>query len=128
MATLKGKTVYLYLAIACFLGLMAILVFDGYIGVYDTIILTSGERVETVAPDYWLRQSTPLPGEAQIAYYTTANQDDTLSFSYTIDNRAFSPYATISLFPSGRCARRYRTCWLSRLMSPLLPAARWTGL
>lgn len=92
MTGTKGKVVYLYLAIVCFFGLVAILIFDGYVGVYDTILLAAGERAETVVPDYWLRQGVPLPGETRIAYYTAATQGDRLDFRYEIDNRQFGAY------------------------------------
>ncbi len=80
----KHKNLYLYLALACFLGLIAIFVFDGYIGVYDTLSITAGEREEKIEPDFWLS-----PGNI---WSTSVNRGDRTAFSYEVDNRQFSGY------------------------------------
>jgi hypothetical protein len=84
----KGKrNLYLYLAIACLIGIIAIFVIDGYLGIYDTIYITTGEEERTVEPEYWLRPY----GEA---YHIGANWNEQVFFRYELDNRRFSSYST----------------------------------
>jgi len=86
----KGKrNLYLYLAIACFIGIIAIFV-DGYLGIYDTIHITTGEQEMTVKPEYWLGR---YPGEPE-AYYAGADWGKKVFFRYEVDNRRFSSYST----------------------------------
>ncbi|GAI56646.1 unnamed protein product, partial [marine sediment metagenome] len=42
------KNLFLYLTLACFFGLIAIFIVDGYLGIYDTIYVTAGEQEERV--------------------------------------------------------------------------------
>jgi len=78
---------FLYLALACFIGLIAIFVFDGYLGIYDTISITAGEREQTVAPDHWYRyRYNPSVGVVW--------GEERVFFSYEVDNRQFSGYVT----------------------------------
>lgn len=82
--TTQRKNLYLFLTIAFFLAIIAIFVFDGYMGVYDTVSMTTQEREEVIEPDYWSRdypQST----------WTTEGQD--IYFRYELDNRRFSTYS-----------------------------------
>jgi len=82
--TTQRKNLYLFLTIAFFLAIIAIFVFDGYMGVYDTVSMTTQEREEVIEPDYWSRdypQST----------WTTEGQD--IYFRYELDNRWLSSYA-----------------------------------
>ena len=51
----KGRNRFLYLSIACFAGLVAIFVADGYMGIYDTIYVTEMEYEWRIEPDYWER-------------------------------------------------------------------------
>jgi len=74
------------LALACFLGLIAIFVVDGYLGIYDTVYITAGERKEKIEPDEWLRQ------EEFEERGVSVNRDDRVSFTYEVDNRRFSSY------------------------------------
>ena len=37
----ERRNLFLYLTLACFLGIIAIFIFDGYVGIYDTIYVTS---------------------------------------------------------------------------------------
>lgn len=84
MAT-KRLNIYLYLTLACFLGLIAVFVFGGYLGVYDTIRITSGEITQTIEPDVW-RTDNP--------YWSTGiTWGDKATFQYEIDNRRFSDYS-----------------------------------
>lgn len=81
-----GKNLYLYLAIACFLALLAIFVIDGYMGIYDTVKLTAGESTQTIEPDHWYRQRyQPSTG----ALWGTR-----VFFTYKLENRRFSSYVT----------------------------------
>ena len=84
MAT-KRKNLFLYLTLACFLGLIAIFIVDGYLGIYDTIYIIAGEREEKVEPDFWLQQD----GSWSIG----VNQDEKAFFNYEVDNRQFSSYS-----------------------------------
>jgi hypothetical protein len=40
----------LYLALACFAGLIAIFIADGYLGIYDTAYVTAGEYEQEIEP------------------------------------------------------------------------------
>ncbi len=83
MAT-KRRNLFLYLTLACFLGLIAIFIVDGYLGVYDTIYITAGEYEEEIEPDVWAQQDQFWsPG---------VNQDEKIFFRYEVDNRQFSGY------------------------------------
>ena len=84
MAT-KRKNLFLYLTLACFLGLIAIFIVDGYLGIYDTIYIIAGEQEEKVEPDFWLQQD----GSWSIG----VNQDEKAFFNYEVDNRQFSNYS-----------------------------------
>jgi hypothetical protein len=88
--TIKSKR-NLYLAIACFIGIIAIFVIDGYLGIYDTIYITTGEQEMTVEPEYWLAQH---PGAPEAYYYIGAEWGEKVFFRYELDNRRFSSYAT----------------------------------
>ena len=81
----KRKNIFLYLTIACFIGIIAIFIFDGYMGIYDNIAIKTGEREEVVDPDVWVREGR---------YWAVgANWDERISFSYEVDNRRFSTYS-----------------------------------
>ena len=79
------RNLFLYLALACFVGLIAVFVVDGYIGIYDTVYVTAGEREETIEPDFWLRQEKRI-------WSVGANREGKVSFRYEVDNRRFSSY------------------------------------
>ena len=79
------KKLFLYLTLACFFGLIAIFIVDGYLGIYDTIYVTAGEQEEKVEPDFWLRQDR--------SYSVWVNQDEKVFFGYEVDNRQFSSYS-----------------------------------
>ncbi|MFH1662506.1 MAG: hypothetical protein ABH934_01085 [Chloroflexota bacterium] len=96
------KNLFLYLALACFVGLIAVFVVDGYIGVYDAVYITAGEQTWKVEADVWQRQYAtyaPVPiaetmpiEEGKGSYYMGANRDEKISFRYEVDNRKFSTY------------------------------------
>ena len=80
----KRRNLFLYLTLACFLGLIAIFVVDGYFGVYDTLSIPMGEREQEIEADQWLQWSQ---GErAEVAWGEKA------FFCYEVDNRQFSTY------------------------------------
>ena len=80
---------FLYLAIACFAGLVAIFIVDGYLGVYDTLYITVSEYEEKIEADYWERYYDDYS-----VWRTGARADEKISFRYEIDNRTFSTYLT----------------------------------
>ncbi len=82
----KPKRLFLYLAIACFAGLVAIFIVDGYMGIYDTIHITVGEREEEIKASYWER--------SDVSWWITASPSEKISFSYRIDNNQLSEYST----------------------------------
>jgi len=92
---------FLYLAIACFVGLVTIFVVDGYMGIYDTVYVTVREYTQKIETAYWLQQRpeyapVPVSGEGdEIAYYIEAGVDDNVSFRYVIENHQFSDYSTL---------------------------------
>ncbi len=78
------RNLFLYLTLACFVGLIAIFIVDGYLGVYDTIYVTAGEREQPIKPDFWLRGDYP--------WSTGVNWNEKTFFRYEVDNRQFSSY------------------------------------
>ena len=82
----RPRSLYLYLTLICFLGLIAIFIADGYMGTYDTIYVTTGEREQTIEADTWLRQDW--------LWSTGVGRDEKAIFRYEIDNRRFSSYTT----------------------------------
>jgi len=85
MAT-RRKKLFLYLTLACFFGLIAIFIVDGYMGIYDTIYITAGEQEEKVEPDSWLRLGV------ENAYYVSADWEEKIFFRYEVDSRRFLSY------------------------------------
>lgn len=84
--TTKRKTLYLYLTLVCFIGLIAIFIVDGYMGIYDTIYVTTGELEQKIEPDFWLRGDYP--------WSTGVNEGEKVFFRYEVDNRRFPRYST----------------------------------
>lgn len=83
---IKSKNRFLYLALVFFLAIITVLVADGYMGLYDTLKLRSGEGFEQVfEADFWQE-------EFNYAYFGI-NGGDTVTGKYTIDNRGFSAYS-----------------------------------
>lgn len=84
MAT-KNRGLFLYLTLACFFGLIAIFIVDGYMGVYDTVYLTTGEREQKIDADTWRYGDNYLSAGV--------NRGEKTFFRYEIDNRRFSSYS-----------------------------------
>ena len=49
----KRRNLFLYLTLVCFFGLIAIFIIDGYMGIYDTVYITAGEREQKIESDVW---------------------------------------------------------------------------
>ena len=80
----KRKNLFLYLTLACFFGLIAIFIVDGYMGIYDTVYITAGEREQKMEFDAWQRQDK--------FWSTGVNREEKVFFRYEVDNRQFSSY------------------------------------
>ena len=105
MMTVKRRNIFLYLALVCFVGLIAVFVIDGCLGIYDTVQITTGEQSWKVEADVWQHQyptyapapmAVPImpmsPEEGKGGYYMGANREEKTSFRYEVDNRKFSTY------------------------------------
>ncbi len=75
------KNLFLYLTLACFFGLITIFIVDGYMGVYDNLFVTTGEREEEIG-----RDSRPWQKSVRVDWGGKA------FFRYEVDNRQFSSY------------------------------------
>jgi hypothetical protein len=82
----KYKNLYLYLALACFLGIILIFIFDGYMGIHDTLFVTAREYPQKIEADQW--------AQAKNGYIPTVNVEwgGKAAFRYEIDNHWFSSY------------------------------------
>jgi len=89
--TAKNRSsLYLYLALVCFAGILAIFVVDGYLGIYDTLYITVQEREQVIEPDYWDQRWVK---ESYEGYSLGARWGESIPFRYQIDNRSFSTYS-----------------------------------
>lgn len=77
----KRRSLFLYLTLACFFGLIAIFIVDGYMGIYDNLFVTTGEREEEIG-----RNSRPWQESVRVDWGGKA------FFRYEVDNRRFSSY------------------------------------
>ena len=94
----KHKNLYLYLTLACFLGIILIFIFDGYMGIYDSLTIKTGEYPQTIEADQWAQQN-------RYGYSPSAGADwgSLAYFTYEVDNRRFSSYmadVTVSVWHS----------------------------
>ena len=80
----KHKNLFLYLTLACFLGLILIFIFDGYMGIYDTLSIKSGEFPQKIEADQWARQEKRSSASVE--------RGGKIDFTYEVDNRQFSSY------------------------------------
>jgi len=78
------RNLFLYLTLACFFGLVAIFIVDGYLGIYDTVYVTGGEYEQKIEPDFWTRHDW--------TWSTGVNWGEKVFFRYEVDNRQFSSY------------------------------------
>lgn len=75
------KLLFLYLAVACFLAVVGIFVFDGYLGVYDSATIKTGEYTRDIEASSW-----PERYPNSVSSYA----DQSVFFTYRIDNRWFT--------------------------------------
>ena len=81
----KPKNLFLYLTLACFLGIVLIFIFDGYMGVYDSLTVKAGEYPDQkIEADQWLLKYRD--------FSTAVEWGGKAFFSYEVDNRWFSDY------------------------------------
>ena len=81
----KHKNLFLYLTLACFLGLIIIFILDGYMGVHDTLSIKSGEFPQKIEADQWARQE-------KYGSSASVERGGKIDFTYKVDNRQFSSY------------------------------------
>ena len=87
----KQANIYLYVAIVFFLGIVAIFLFKGYMGVYETLYINSGEYEQKIEADFWQAQ----PRGVQPPEWSTGVQEDgKVIFRYQIENRQLTQYST----------------------------------
>jgi hypothetical protein len=81
----KRRNLYLYFTLICFFGIIAIFIFDGYMGIYDTIYITAEEREQRIESDVWQRNDPYWSS-------TSITQGEKAFIRHEIDNRWFSRY------------------------------------
>jgi hypothetical protein len=83
----KHKNLYLYLTLACFMGIILIFIFDGYMGLYDTLIMDNGQYQQKVEADQWSQPE-------RYGYLASAGVErgGIIDFTYTVENHRFSEY------------------------------------
>src|SRR4030067_86051 len=83
----KRNNIFLYLALACFLGIILVFIFDGYMGVYDSLTINAGEFPQKIEADQWTQQD-------RYGYLPSSNiaRSSRLPLTYDVDNRQFSSY------------------------------------
>jgi len=77
---------YLYLAVACFVGVMGTFFVDGYMGVYDTLYITAGKQEQKIELYQWLKGNG--------SWSSGAPWGERAVFRCEINNREFSSYST----------------------------------
>jgi phage terminase large subunit-like protein len=83
MAAKRGN-LYLYLTLICFFGIIAIFIIDGYMGIYETVYITTGEREQKIESDVWQRNDP---------YWSSGiTRNEKAFIRYEVDNRRFSSY------------------------------------
>jgi hypothetical protein len=87
-ARTPSRNLYLYLALACFLGIVLIFLFDGYLGLYDSLKADNGNYLQTVPTEQW--QS---PDRFGGPFSLSIDQNGYLTFTYGVDNRQFAGYS-----------------------------------
>jgi hypothetical protein len=86
----KHNNLFLFLALACFAGIILIFVFDGYIGLYDKLVIDNGQSKQNVEWDEWARQEK-YGGSVG----TSLEPGGQAEFTYTIENHRFSEYSDV---------------------------------
>lgn len=83
---MKRNSLYLYLTILCFVGIILIFVFDGYVGIYDSLVVDNGRFPQTVSYDQWAAERFDYTRLASV------ERGEQLKFTYTVENHQFSSY------------------------------------
>ena len=83
----KYKNLYLYLTLVCFLGIILIFIFDGYMGVYDTLVMDNGQYPQRIEADQWSRE------RYEYLASTGMERGGRVEFTYTVENHRFSAYS-----------------------------------
>ncbi len=93
---------------------------DGYMGMYDTVIVAAGERDQRIEPDFWL-----LPDNIATA---SVNRDEIAGFLYELDNRRFSGYAADVEISAWRSQQKVRDIMSQRVTLGAFDTGRlmWT--
>jgi hypothetical protein len=86
---MKNKSLYLYLALACFVGIILIFIFDGYMGFYESLSTTDVNFPQTITEDQW--QQNDRYGVPRI----NIERRGEIPFHYEVDNRLFSSYTAV---------------------------------
>jgi hypothetical protein len=83
----KHKNIYLYLALACFVGIIVIFVFDGYLGLYDSLTMQDINYPQKIDSEQWQQQD-------RFGYAPAINIESggDIPFVYELDNRRFTSY------------------------------------
>lgn len=84
----KSANIFLILAIAAFIGIVAIFIFAGYLGIYDTVYVTASGYEQVVGPEFWQGEY----GRPDYPYTVGAQWGEPVEFRYEIDNRRFATY------------------------------------
>ena len=80
----KRKYLFLFLTLICLFGLVAIFIVDGYMGIYDTTYITTGELEQRIEADTRFR--------SDIYWSTGIKWGEKAFFRYELANRQFSNY------------------------------------
>lgn len=90
---MKHKNIYLFITLACFIGIILIFIFDGYLGLYDTLSVTGVNFPQKIDIEQWQQQE-----EFGFAPGINIESGGDIPFTYEVDNRRFSSYqATIDI-------------------------------
>jgi hypothetical protein len=84
------KNLYLILATICFIALISIIVSGGYMGVFDTLYITSRTDQLVLGTAELMQPEATLPYNYMPARQITRGTKT--SFTYELENRRFSPY------------------------------------
>ena len=84
----KNKSLYLYLTLACFLGIIIIFIFDGYMGIYDSLVMDNGQYPQRIDADRWAQEER----ETYLSS-TGVEKGGRVDFTYTVANHRFSGYS-----------------------------------
>ncbi len=84
----KHNNLFLYLTLACFLGIILIFIFDGYMGLYDSLKMDTGQYRQTIDADQWSQQE-------KYGYLSSVSVErgGSIDFTYKVENHRFSQYS-----------------------------------